>query len=155
MIEITTGDLDDPQVAALLLVHVTLARAETPACSAHALDNAGLRAPAIAFYEAREDGALLGVGALKRLTAEHGEVKSMHTARAARGRGAGSAMLAHIVAQAKAAGMSRLSLETGAAEYFAAARRLYAHHGFVECPPFDAYVPDRNSVFMTLALRGT
>lgn len=155
MIEITTGDLDDPEVAALLLTHVTLARAATAACSAHALDNAGLRAPDIAFYVARERGALLSVGALKRLTDEHGEVKSMHTAQAGRGRGAGSAMLAHIVAQAKASGMSRVSLETGAADYFAAARRLYTRHGFVECAPFATYVPDRNSVFMTLDLRAS
>ena len=97
--------------------------------------------------------SLLGFGALKRLSADHGEVKSMHTAQPMRGRGAGSAMLRHIIATARASGMSLLSLETGAWEYFRPARALYRSHGFVECPPFADYVLDPNSVFMSLDLR--
>src|SRR5208282_3679041 len=99
-----------------------------------------------------EGEALLGVGALKRLSPDHGEVKSMHTARAARRRGAGSAMLRHIIASAREGGMSRLSLETGSWEYFMPARALYWSYGFAACEPFAGYVPDRNSVFMTLDL---
>jgi putative acetyltransferase len=76
----------------------------------------------------------------------------MHTAEAARGRGVGAAMLRHIVGRARAAGLARLSLETGAWPYFAPARALYARHGFVECGPFGDYRPDPHSVFMTLAL---
>jgi putative acetyltransferase len=93
---------------------------------------------------------LVGVGALKRLSKDHGEVKSTHTARAMRGQGAGSAMLRHIMAAARAAGMSRLSLETGSWYYFQPARRLYARHGFKECPPLADYVLDPNSVFMSI-----
>lgn len=77
----------------------------------------------------------------------------MHTAQAMRRRGAGSAMLRHIIATARAMGMSRLSLETGSWEYFRSARELYRSHGFVLCPPFADYVPDPNSVFMSLDLR--
>jgi putative acetyltransferase len=77
----------------------------------------------------------------------------MHTAQGARGRGAGSAMLRHIIAAARASGMSRLSLETGSWDYFIPARRFYMHHGFVECLPFADYVPDPNSVFLTLDVR--
>jgi putative acetyltransferase len=144
--------LDDPRVVALLHTHVSRARAETARGSAHALDLAALRAPEITFWSAWEGEAVVGVGALKRLSADHGEVKSMHTAEAARGRGVGSALLRQIVATARAAGMSRLSLETGAWPYFAPARALYARHGFVECGPFGDYRKDPNSVFMTWVL---
>jgi putative acetyltransferase len=106
----------------------------------------------VTFWSAWEDDAVVGVGALKRLSADHGEVKSMYTDEAARGRGVGSSMLRHIMAAARARGMSRVSLETGSWPYFAPARALYARHGFVECAPFGDYQPDANSVFMTLAL---
>jgi putative acetyltransferase len=149
---IIEGGLDDPRVVALLHTHVSRARAETARGSAHALDLAALRAPEITFWSAWEGEAVVGVGALKRLSADHGEVKSMHTAEAARGRGVGSALLRQIVATARAAGMSRLSLETGAWPYFAPARALYARHGFVECGPFGDYRKDPNSVFMTWVL---
>ena len=152
---IADGGLDDPRVVELLRAHLTRAAAETAPGSAHALDLSGLRAPDVTFWSAWEGRArdtLLGVGAVKALSADHGEVKSMHTAEAARRRGVGSALLGHIIAAARARGMSRLSLETGSWPYFAPARALYARHGFVECPPFGDYRRDRNSVFMTLAL---
>jgi putative acetyltransferase len=149
---IVEGGLDDPRVVALLTTHVTRARAETARGSAHALDLEGLRAPDVTFWSAWEDDAVVGVGALRRLSAEHGEIKSMHTAEAARGRGVGSALLRRIMTTARERGMSRLSLETGSWPYFLPARALYARHGFVECGPFGEYQEDPNSVFMTLAL---
>jgi putative acetyltransferase len=149
---IIEGGLDDPRVVALLETHVTRARAETALGSAHALDLSGLRAPTVAFWSAWEGDAVVGVGALKRLSDDHGEIKSMHTAEAARGRGVGSAMLRHIMAAARARGMTRLSLETGSWPYFLPARALYARHGFVECGPFADYQQDPNSVFMTREL---
>ena len=152
---IREGGLDDPQVIALLQTHLRLARAETAPGSAHALDGSALRSSDMTFWSAWEGGAgetLVGVGALKRLADDHGEVKSMHTAEAARGRGVESALLGHIVAAARVRGMTRVSLETGSWAYFAPARALYARHGFVACPPFGDYRPDRNSVFLTLAL---
>jgi putative acetyltransferase len=149
---IVEGGLDDARVVALLHIHVIRARSETARGSAHALDLSALKASDIAFWSAWEGDAVVGVGALKRLTAEHGEIKSMHTAETARGRGVGSALLQQIVASARARGMSRLSLETGSWDYFLPARALYARHGFVECPPFGDYREDPNSVFMTLEL---
>jgi putative acetyltransferase len=146
---IIEGGLDDPRVVALLHTHVTRARAETARGSAHALDLAGLRAPEVTFWSVWEEDTVLGVGALKQLSPDHGEVKSMHTAEAARGRGVGSAMLRQIMTVARERGMSRLSLETGSWPYFASARALYARHGFVECGPFGEYGLDPNSVFMT------
>jgi putative acetyltransferase len=149
---IIVGGLDDPRVVALLHTHVTRARAETARGSAHALDLAGLRAPEITFWSVWEGDEVVGVGALKRLSADHGEVKSMHTAEAARGRGVGLALLRQIMATARARGMRRLSLETGSWPYFQPARALYARHGFVESAPFGDYREDPNSVFMTLEL---
>jgi len=153
MMRIIDGDPDDTRVVDLLQTHVTSARAQTAPGSAHALDLAGLKSSDISVWTIWEDQTLAGVGALKRLSDDHGEVKSMHTAQAMRGRGAGSAMLRHIIAAAKAAGFARLSLETGSWEYFDPARRLYRKHGFVECPPFADYVLDPNSVFMSLELK--
>jgi putative acetyltransferase len=149
---IVEGGLDDPRVVDLLRTHRIRARAETAPGSAHALDAFGLRAPGLTFWSAWEGDAVVAVGALKRLSADHGELKSMYTAESARGRGVGSAMLRHIMAAARASGMARLSLETGSWPYFAPARALYARHGFMECQPFGDYQPDPNSVFMTLAL---
>jgi putative acetyltransferase len=149
---IVEGGLDDPRVVALLHTHVTRARAETARGSAHALDLDALRASEITFWSVWEGDAVVGVGALKRLSADHGEVKSMHTAEAARGRGVGSALLRQIMATARARGMRRLSLETGSWPYFLPARALYGRHGFVECGPFGEYRPDPNSVFMTRVL---
>jgi putative acetyltransferase len=153
MMRIIQGDFNDPRVVDLLYIHLTSARAETAHGSAHALDLAGLQAPDVSFWTIWDDETLLGVGALKRLSADHGEVKSMHTTQTMRRRGAGSAMLRHIMAAARAHGMSRLSLETGSWEYFRPAQALYRSHGFLECPPFADYVPDPNSVFMSLDLK--
>jgi putative acetyltransferase len=152
-IVITPGDLGDARVLALLAEHLTRARAATSACSDHALEASELKAPDVTFWSAWSGDSLVGIGALKRLSPEHGEIKSMHTAQSRRGEGVGSAMLGHIVEAARAMGLSRLSLETGSAQYFAAARRLYERHGFLVCPPFADYVVDPNSVYMSRVLR--
>ena len=152
--KITDGGLDDARVQALLAHHYTSARAQTAAGSAHALDLSGLRSPDIQFWSAWDDDRVIGIGALKRLSDSHGEIKSMHTAESHRRQGVGGAMLRHIIAVAGRVGLARLSLETGSQPYFAPARELYRRHGFLECPPFGSYVLDPNSVFMTLALHG-
>jgi putative acetyltransferase len=151
-VTIVCDGLDDARVQALLDHHVRTARAETAAGSAHALNLDGLRAPDVTFWSAWNDDALLGVGALKRLSSSHGEIKSMHTVQTNRRSGVGTAMLRHIIDAARAMGMTRLSLETGSWAYFEPARALYRRHGFVECPPFGEYVEDPNSVFLTLDL---
>lgn len=149
MTRIIPGDFSDPRVIALLHHHFTTCHAVTPKGSAHAVDLSGLQVPEVSFYAAWEDDELLGIGALKRIGPTEGEVKSMHTAQAARRRGIASAILSHIIAQARAQGLSRLSLETGSFDYFAPAVALYRAHGFVDCPPFGGYRPDPNSVFLT------
>ena len=152
MIRIIEGDISDRRVLDLLQTHLTSARAQTAPGSAHALDVTALQSPEISFWTIWEDQTLLGFGALKRLSADHGEIKSMHIAEAMRRKGAGSALLRYIIETARASGMLRLSLETGSWDYFGPARELYRSYGFVECPPFADYVLDPNSVFMSLDL---
>lgn len=149
---ITEGGLDDPRVQALLTTHLTKARAATAEGFAFALDLSGLRVPAIRFFSAWERETLLGVGALKRLADDHGEVKSMHTAEAARRRGIGGLMLRHLMAVAREAGMARLSLETGTSAYFQPAVAMYLRHGFVDCGPFADYAASGENRFLTRAL---
>jgi putative acetyltransferase len=151
-IKITDGGLDDPRVQTLLVHHFHTARAETAPGSAHALDLSGLKAPDIHFWSAWAGDCVVGVGALKRLSESHGEIKSMHTEQSYRRKGVGSVMFRHIIRAAHQMGLSRLSLETGSWPYFNAAREFYRRHGFVECPPFGSYVPDPNSIFLTLEL---
>jgi putative acetyltransferase len=141
MMQIIDGDLSDPRVVDLVHAHLSRARAETADGSAHALDLGGLHAADISFWTIWESDVLLGCGALKRLSGEHGEVKSMFTAPSLRGQGAGSAMLRHIIATARARAMSRLSLETGSWDYFRPAHAFYRSHGFIPCESFADYAP--------------
>ncbi|MBP1235461.1 putative acetyltransferase [Arthrobacter sp. PvP102] len=153
-------DQDSParaDVHRLLSEHLADMFATSPAESVHALDHSALSGPSITFWTAREEGELLGCGALKLLdsrtgSAKHGEIKSMRTAASARGRGVATMMLRHIVDEARSRDYRRIYLETGTEEYFAPARRLYVRTGFTECPPFAGYALDPNSVFMELRL---
>lgn len=150
--KITNGGLDDLRVQELLAHHFISARAETAPGSAHALDLGGLKTSDVHFWSAWDGEAVIAIGALKRLSESHGEVKSMHTAQSHRRKGVGRAMIRHIITEARKMGLSRLSLETGSWPYFAPARQLYSQHGFVECPPFGSYTADPNSIFMMLDL---
>jgi putative acetyltransferase len=150
--EISLDDPSAPDVRRLLATHLAFARAPTPPEDAHALDVDGLLEEAVTFFSFRRDGRLLAVGALKRLDANHAEVKSMHTIEAARGQGIGRSMIEHLIAAARAAGYRQLSLETGSMGEFAPARALYASVGFKECGPFGDYRASPNSTYMTVAL---
>ena len=152
MRRIEPGGLDHPAVQALLNEHLQNMYEITPPGSVHALSLEKLRAPEITFWTVWEDDLLLGCGALKELDPRHGEVKSMHTPRTHRRRGAGRDVLAHILAVARERGYERLSLETGSSEEFRPAQRLYESVGFVFCGPFADYRDDPNSAFMTLLL---
>ena len=146
------GDLDSEDVQALLGFHFAQMRSTSPPEACHVLPGAELRHPSISFWSVRQHGTLLGVGALKRLDAAHGEIKSMRTAPDALGRGVGRALLRHIIAHARSGGYSRLSLETGRTEPFAAALRLYRSEGFVACGPFATYKDTPFTRFFTLEL---
>ncbi len=152
-IVVRVDDPRTPDVSDLLRVHLDFARATTPPEDVHALDIEALVHPAITFVAARDpQHVLLGVGALKLLDAGHAELKSMHTAAAARGRGVGRAVVAHLLVMAAERGIRRVSLETGSGAAFAPARALYAALGFVECGPFADYPDSPRSTYMTMTL---
>jgi putative acetyltransferase len=146
---------DDPRrgdVRALLEQHLELMRSTTPPEFVFALDVDELVAPAITLCSARRDGELVAVGALKELDPSHGELKSMHTIRAARRGGVGAAMVAHLVGIARDRGYRRVSLETGVQPAFEPAVALYEAAGFERCGAFADYVDNGHSVFMTRRL---
>lgn len=151
-LRIRDGGLDSPVVVAFLEAHLTELRSITPPESTHALDLDGLAAPGVAFWSAYDGDELVACAALKTLDAHEAELKSMRTAPHRTGEGIAATVLAHVLDRARSAGFGRVSLETGSEDFFAPARRLYARHGFVECPPFGDYRPDPLSTFMTRLL---
>jgi putative acetyltransferase len=153
-VRIVVDDLTGPQIARFLEEHVREMRATTPPESKHALDLDALRGPDITFWTVLDGGTVVGCGALKRLDASHAEVKSMRTLAARKRTGIASLILRHIIAEAQRMGLTRLSLETGSAEFFAPARKLYEKFGFRYCAPFADYRPDPLSVFLTRTLPG-
>lgn len=150
--QIRRDDLCSLEIRALLEEHLAHMRALSPPESVHALALERLRQPDIAFWTAWDGADLLGCGALKRLGDHDGEIKSMRTAMRHQRCGVARAMLAHILAQARTAGLKRVWLETGPTEGFAPARGLYAAFGFVPCGPFADYTHDPHSAFMRLDL---
>ena len=132
--------------------HLTFAYSEVPPEDRHALDIDGLKDPAVTFYSLRVAGELLAVGALMKLDDDNAELKSMHTAEAARRQGLGRTMFDHLLRVARDRGFRHVSIETGSMQAFAPARQLYASAGFAECEPFGDYRPSPNSIFMTIEL---
>ncbi len=146
---IVTDRLDQPAVLALLDLHLAEMHVWSPACKVHAMPAARLRQDDVTFFSAWEGAELAACGAIKHLDDRHGELKSMRAAPAYRGKAAGLAILSHLIAEGQRRGYSRLSLETGSAEAFAPAIRLYRQNGFSECAPFGDYVRDGFSLCMT------
>jgi putative acetyltransferase len=149
---IIEDDLTGVEIRALLETHFAAMLASSPAESCHFLDFDGLNAPDVTFWSIWDGIALAGCGALKALSPGQGEIKSMRTHADHLRKGAGAAMLRHIISQARQRGYVRLSLETGSSDAFAPARALYEAYGFESCPPFGDYVEDPFSRFMTLAI---
>lgn len=152
MITIAVEDPLNPDLALLHARHTQAMHEDTPPESIHMLPPDALAVSGIWFYVMREGGTPLGMGAFKRIDVRHAEIKSMHILSEARGRGLARRMLDHLVDQARLAGFTRLSLETGVQPSFTAARALYATAGFEVCGPFEGYGPDPNSLFMTRPL---
>ena len=149
---IIEDDLTGPEIRALLETHVAGMLANSPEGSCHFLDFDGLNAPDVTFWSIWDGPSLAGCGALKELSPEHGEIKSMRTHADHLRKGVGAMMLTHILSEARERGYRRLSLETGSTEAFIPALALYEAHGFQYCPPFGNYVEDPFSRFMTLAI---
>ncbi|MBV7266026.1 GNAT family N-acetyltransferase [Erythrobacter ani] len=145
---IEPDDLTSPDVLGLLQYHLDEVHGWSPTCKVHALPPERLREADIAFFAARDGQILAAVGALKELDGKRGEIKSMRAAPEYRGRGAGEAILRHLIAEARKRGYNWLGLETGRPDNFIPAKRLYRKYGFSECPAFAEYVSDEYSMCM-------
>lgn len=146
------ADLERADVQALLQLHFDAMRSQSPPDACHVLALDSLRQPSLTLVSAREDGRLLGVGALKEIGPAHGEIKSMRTAPDALGQGVGRAILDHLIQLSRHRGYTRLSLETGGTAEFLPAIRLYEQAGFMPGPPFGGYPPSPFTRFLTLEL---
>lgn len=149
---IKRDDLTGDAIIALLNEHLQDMYMTSPPESVHALDLVRLRQPDILFWGIWQGDTLVGCAALKALSQEHAEVKSMRSAKAFRGQGIGNLLMQHLLDEAVKHNFKQLSLETGSMAFFDPARKLYEKFGFTYCPPFADYQEDPNSVFMTRTL---
>ena len=152
MLKSIEGNFNNPEVHEFLINHFIELRSVSPEGSAHVLDIAGLKDPSIKFWSLWEENDLMGSGALKFLDKEHGEFKSIRVSDSFRGKGNGTKVINHLINEAKKLNIKRLSLETGAGDFFLTARKLFSKCGFEPCEPFSHYKKDINSIYMTMLI---
>ena len=152
MLKSIEGNFDNPEVNELLIKHFIELRAVSPEGSAHVLDIPGLKVQSIKFWSLWQDSMLMGCGALKFLDKQHGEFKSIRIHDNFRKQGNGINVINHLINEAKTLGIKRLSIETGAGDFFKPARKLFKQCGFEPCEPFAHYKKDVNSVYLTKIL---
>ena len=155
MLKSIEGNFDHPEVNLLLKNHFIELRAASPQGSAHVLDIPGLRVPSIKFWSLWEENQLMGCGALKFLDKFHGEFKSIRLHDEFRGKGNGIKVINHLIEEAKKLNINKLSIETGAGEFFEPARKLFNKCGFKPCAPFAHYKEDINSLYFTKHINNT
>ena len=152
MLKSIEGNFDNPEVHVLLIKHFIELRSVSPEGSAHVLDIAGLKDPSIKFWSLWDGQNLMGIGALKFLDKEHGEFKSIRVSNKFKGKGNGLKVINYLINEAEKLNIKRLSLETGAGDFFLVARKLFNKCGFKTCKPFSHYKNDINSVYMTMLI---
>ena len=152
MLKSIEGNFDNPEVHEFLIKHFIELRSVSPEGSAHVLDIAGLKDPTIKFWSLWEENDLMGSGALKFLDKEHGEFKSIRVSDNFKDKGNGTKVINHLINEAEKLNIKRLSLETGAGDFFLKARRLFIKCGFETCEPFSHYKKDINSIYMTMLI---
>ena len=149
MLKSIEGNFDNSEVNELLTKHFIELRAASPEGSAHVLNIPGLKIPSIKFWSLWQNDKLIGCGALKFLDDGHGEFKSIRIHDDFRKQGHGANVINHLINEAKKLKIKRLSIETGAGDFFIAARKLFKNSGFTVCEPFAHYKEDVNSVYLT------
>ena len=152
MIKSIEGNFDNFEVNELLTKHFIELRAASPEGSAHVLDIPGLKHPTIKFWSLWENEKLMGCGALKFLSKEHGEFKSIRIHDKFRNQGNGVKIIEHLISEAIKFNIKRISLETGAGKFFDPARKLFEKCDFKPCKPFAHYKDDINSVYLTKSI---
>ena len=149
MLKSIEDNFDHPEVDQLLKKHFVELRNASPEGSTHVLDILGLKVPSIKFWSLWEEKQLMGCGALKFLEKNHGEFKSIRVHDNFRGKGNGIKVISYLIEEAKKLKIKRLSIETGAGDFFIPARKLFDKSGFKPCPPFAHYKKDVNSLYLT------
>lgn len=152
MMEMKPDNLTSVEIKKLLARHLNNAALHSPPEAIFALDLEALKAPEVTFWSVWHENTLLGCGALKEISPDHGEIKSMHTCDSQRGKGVASFVVDFIIQQAIKRKYQKLSLETGTTAAYVPAHRLYQKFGFVDCAPFADYFAAAHSVFMALTL---
>ncbi len=147
--DIRVGELRNKAVISLLEEHHNDMLSLSPPESVHALDLTNLEKPDVTFWSLWINEELAGVGALKELDKNHGEIKSMRTSTNFLRKGVARILLEHILEQASIRSYKKLSLETGTMDAFLPAQKLYQQFGFHQCPPFGSYQLDPYSLFMS------
>ena len=155
MLKSIEDNFDHPEVNKLLKDHFVELKAASPEGSAHVLDISGLKVPSIKFWSLWENDELMGCGALKFLDKDHGEFKSIRVHDNFRNKGNGIKVIGHLIEEAKKLKIRKLSIETGAGNFFIPARKLFNNCGFKSCPPFAHYKEDPNSLYLTKLLDNT
>ena len=146
------GNFDNPEVNELLVKHFIELRSVSPEGSTHVLDIEGLKDPSIIFWSLWEQDQLMGCGALKFLNKDHGEFKSIRVADKFRKKDHGIKVINHLINKAKKLNIKRISLETGAGNFFIPARKLFDKCGFRVCKPFAHYKEDPDACYMSLLI---
>jgi putative acetyltransferase len=152
MLKSIEDNFDNPEVHELLVKHFIELRSVSPEGSCHVLDIAGLKDPTIKFWSLWQEDQLMGAGALKFLDKEHGEFKSIRVNDKFRNKKNGIKIIDHLINEARKLNVKKLSLETGAGEFFLPARKLFISCGFKVCDPFSHYKDNINSVYMRLLI---
>ena len=149
MLKSIEGNFDHQDVNDLLIKHFVELRAASPEGSTHVLDIQGLKISSIKFWSFWKNEELLGCGALKFLDKNHGEFKSIRVHDNFRNKGNGIKVINHLIDEAKRLSIKRLSIETGASDFFIPARKLFKECNFHPCEPFAHYKEDINSLYLT------
>ena len=149
MLKSIEGNFDNFEVNELLKKHFIEVRAASPEGSAHVLDIPGLKVPSIKFWSLWKNEKLIGCGALKFLDNDHGEFKSIRVHNDFRKKGYGIKVINHLIYEAQKLNIKKLSIETGAGDFFIPARKLFDKCGFEICEPFAHYRKDINSIYLT------
>ena len=155
MIKSIEGNFDNIEVNELLTKHFIELRAASPKGSAHVLDIPGLKDDSIKFWSLWEKESLLGCGALKFLDKVHGEFKSIRVHDNFRNKGNGIKVINHLIEEAKKLNIKRLSIETGAGDFFIPARKLFNKCNFEPCEPFAHYKEDKNLIYLSKLINNT
>tara|TARA_B100001029_G_C15029297_1_gene435803 strand:- start:15 stop:470 length:456 start_codon:yes stop_codon:yes gene_type:complete len=150
--KVIENNFDNTDVNDLLIKHFIELRSVSPDDSCHVLDIKGLKDPTIKFWSFWENNQLIGCGALKFLDKENGEFKSIRVKDEFRGKGVGKKIISHLIAASKREGIKKLSIETGAGDFFGSARKLFKKFGFKTCAPFANYKKDSNSCYFDLEI---